>query len=63
MQIYGRGTRLDPENPNKDCLILDCANVVEDTVHPLMRVDFYKKKGDMDVKRQKMCPKCKRSLV
>lgn len=40
VQIYGRATRLNPSDPNKQALILDCGSVVENTVHPLQKLDF-----------------------
>ncbi len=40
IQCYGRICRLNPKDPNKTALILDCANVIKDTVHPLDRLDF-----------------------
>ena len=40
VQIFGRGTRLDKNNPDKICLILDCAGVIDDTIHPLQRMNF-----------------------
>jgi DNA or RNA helicases of superfamily II len=45
-QIYGRATRLNPLDPNKEALIIDCANVIENTQHPLQRFDFTKTKKD-----------------
>jgi len=42
VQIYGRITRLDPKNPDKVALILDCSNVIDDTVHPYQKLDFTK---------------------
>lgn len=51
VQIYGRGTRLNPEDPNKICLILDCANVIENTQHPMERMDFTKEKKSDNLKR------------
>lgn len=45
-QIYGRATRLDPNNPSKEALIIDCAEVVHNTQHPLQRFDFTKKSSD-----------------
>lgn len=53
VQIYGRGTRLNPADPNKECLILDCANVIENTQHPMERLDFTKVKNDATVKKCK----------
>lgn len=52
-QIYGRATRLNPNDPNKEALIIDCAGVIENTQHPLQRFDFSKTKKD----NAKMC-KC-----
>ena len=54
VQIYGRFARLDPENPNKEALILDCSNVVDDTVHPYQKLDFTRTKQDKRIK----CTKC-----
>lgn len=45
-QIYGRATRLNPLDKNKEALIIDCANVIENTQHPLQRFDFTKTKKD-----------------
>lgn len=45
-QIYGRATRLNPLDPNKEALIIDCANVIENTQHPLQKFDFTKTKKD-----------------
>jgi len=53
VQIYGRATRLNPLDPNKEALIIDCANVIMNTQHPLDKLDFNKKKQD----KNKMC-KC-----
>jgi len=54
VQIYGRFARLDANNPNKEALILDCSNVIEDTVHPYQKLDFNRTKQDT---RQR-CVKC-----
>ena len=51
VQIYGRATRLNPKDPNKKALILDCAEVIKNTVHPLEKLNFSKKKQD----KNKMC--------
>lgn len=51
VQIYGRATRLNPNDKDKTALILDCAEVIKNTVHPLEKLDFNKKKQD----KQKMC--------
>ena len=52
VQIYGRGTRLNPEDPEKVCLILDCANVIENTNHhPMERLDFTREKKQDNLKR------------
>jgi len=59
VQIYGRFARLDKNNPNKEALILDCANVIDDTVHPYQKLDFNKKKQDT---RQK-CSKCEGGIM
>jgi len=40
VQIYGRGTRIDPQNTDKECLVLDMANVIDDTVHPMDLLNF-----------------------
>ena len=53
VQIYGRATRLNPLDKNKEALIIDCAEVIKNTQHPLDRIDFNKKKQD----KNKMC-KC-----
>lgn len=53
VQIYGRATRLNPLDPNKEALIIDAANVIKNTQHPLDRIDFNRKKQD----KNKMC-KC-----
>ena len=45
-QIYGRATRLNPNDSDKVALIIDCANVIDNTQHPLQRFDFSKKKQD-----------------
>lgn len=45
-QIYGRATRLNPKDKDKIALIIDCANVIENTQHPLQRFDFTKTKKD-----------------
>lgn len=42
VQIYGRFTRQNPADPNKMAIILDCANVIDDTVHPYDRLTFDK---------------------
>jgi superfamily II DNA or RNA helicase len=52
VQIYGRGTRLNPLDANKKLIILDCAGVIEDTIHPLQKMDFNKKKR---VKNEDKC--------
>ena len=43
-QIYGRATRLNPNDPKKEALIIDCAEVIANTQHPLQRFDFTRKK-------------------
>lgn len=45
-QIYGRATRLNPLDPNKEALIIDSAEVIKNTQHPLQRFDFTKTKKD-----------------
>jgi len=40
VQCYGRLLRLDSNNKNKTALILDCGNVIQDTIHPLDIIDF-----------------------
>ena len=57
-QIYGRATRLNPADPNKEALIIDCANVIENTQHPLARFDFTKKKTEKFTK----CPACENKM-
>lgn len=42
IQIVGRIVRLDKNNPNKEGLILDCANVIKNTTHPLLDLDLNK---------------------
>ena len=49
-QIYGRATRLNPNDPNKTALIIDCAKVIENTQHPLQKFDFSRKKTDKGTK-------------
>ena len=46
IQCYGRIARLDPKNPFKEGLILDCAGVIDDTQHPYQNIVFSKEKGD-----------------
>ena len=50
-QIYGRATRLNYNDPNKEALIIDCAEVIHNTQHPLQRFDFTRKKED----KRKLC--------
>lgn len=52
VQIYGRATRLNPNDPNKTALILDCAGVIDDTIHPLQRMRFDKPKQH---KKKELC--------
>lgn len=59
-QIYGRATRLDPNNPDKEALIIDCCEVIKNTQHPYQRFDFTKKKTD---KKQKTCKKCENTMI
>lgn len=54
-QIYGRATRLNPNDPNKEALIIDCAEVIKNTQHPLQRFDFTKQKSDKSIKKCKEC--------
>lgn len=49
-QIYGRATRLNPLDKNKEALIIDCAEVIHNTQHPLQRLDFTRKKEDKNKK-------------
>lgn len=49
-QIYGRATRLNPNDLNKEALIIDCAEVIHNTQHPLQYFDFTKKKEDKSKK-------------
>lgn len=44
VQIYGRATRLNPADPDKLALILDCAGVIDDTIHPKQRMTFNREK-------------------
>lgn len=46
-QIYGRATRLNPNDKDKVALIIDCAEVIQNTQHPLQRFDFTKQKKDV----------------
>ena len=55
VQIFGRATRLNPSDPNKEALIIDCAEVIKNTIHPLEKMDFKKKKEDKNIKK---CSKC-----
>lgn len=43
-----------PNNPNKEALIIDCANVIADTQHPLQRFDFNRTKQEKFTK----CKEC-----
>jgi superfamily II DNA or RNA helicase len=52
VQIYGRATRLNPADVNKMALILDCAGVIEDTIHPLTRMRFDRERKE---KKEKKC--------
>lgn len=54
-QIYGRATRLNHADPNKEALIIDCAEVIKNTQHPLQRFDFTRKKEDKNIKKCKKC--------
>lgn len=53
VQIYGRGTRLNQLDPDKECLILDCANVIENTQHPMERLNLTKVKNNNNIKKCK----------
>ena len=53
IQCVGRGIRLNPARPDDNCLVVDCANVVTDTVHPLQRLRFDKEKRDRKDKKCK----------
>lgn len=57
-QIYGRSTRLNPKDKNKTALIIDCANVIENTQHPLQKFDFGKIKNE----KFKKCSNCQNKL-
>lgn len=72
-QIYGRATRLNPKDKDKIALIIDCANVIENTKHPLQRFDFTKTKKDnskickcglkMKLTNRKIIPNCEYDYV
>lgn len=47
-------TFVKPNNPHKEALILDCSNVIDDTVHPYQRLDFNRVKQDT----RPRCIKC-----
>ena len=53
VQCYGRLLRLDPNNKNKTALILDCGNVIQDTIHPLDIIDF-----EREPERNNTCKIC-----
>jgi superfamily II DNA or RNA helicase len=55
VQIYGRATRLNPNDSEKVALILDCAGVVQDTVHPMQRLQFDREPNKKDKKLCKVC--------
>lgn len=44
MQTIWRGTRKDYNNPDADLLVLDCANVIRNTIHPKQRMTFNREK-------------------
>jgi len=48
-----------PNNPNKICLILDLCGVIDDTSHPLQRLDYNKVKEE----RFKKCPVCEGKMI
>lgn len=50
-QTIWRGTRLNPQSPNDNCLILDLCGVFNDTQHPMMPIDIYRKKTDANTKK------------
>jgi superfamily II DNA or RNA helicase len=60
VQIYGRATRLNPNDGDKVALILDCAGVVQDTVHPLQRLEFDR---EPIKKNKKICKACGGELL
>lgn len=53
VQIYGRATRLNQNDPHKVATIIDCAGAINDTIHPLqkMRFDRVKPKN-----KKELCP-------
>lgn len=59
-QIYGRVSRLPINSNKKEGLIIDCANVIQDTIHPMQRLDFNRAKGK---KKVKSCKNCKNDLI
>jgi len=59
-QIYGRCTRLNPLDTNKEALIIDCCEVIKNTQHPYQRFDFNKIR---DKKKSKSCGVCKSDMI
>jgi superfamily II DNA or RNA helicase len=60
-QMIGRGTRVDPNNPNKkSCIVLDFGNNVERFGFWELKRDWSleKPKTNKDIKLAKKCPKC-----
>lgn len=55
-QIYGRVSRLPIKSNKKYGLILDCANVVSDAIHPMETIDMSISKEDKGVVK---CTNCK----
>lgn len=53
LQTIWRGTRINKDSINDDCLVLDLANVIQDTIHPMQKIDLSKQKKD----NSKLC-KC-----
>lgn len=54
-QIYGRVSRLPIKSNKTHGLIVDCANVIEDTMHPMQRIDINKVKEKRGKKQCKQC--------
>lgn len=55
IQIYGRVSRLPVTIKKEFGLVVDCANVIANTLHPMQKIDFNRVKSDKTIK----CNKCK----
>jgi superfamily II DNA or RNA helicase len=60
LQIVGRIVRLNDEDPNKEGIIIDCCDVIKNTIHPLDDLDL---NMVIEKKEKNKCSKCMGKVI